>query len=359
MTSPTAHFSEALDSIKFSPSPSARRCQQLSTSQEPLNLRISRPMEAAARRNRPLKGTANAFLAAIAQNAGTGMTSLLYSTYLGGTQSDSGLSISFVAPNALYIAGKTTSWDFPWLNNSQPFNGNEDAFVAKLDPTSSGPASLIYATPLAGTALPGGTAVTDGNAIAAGVSGNVYVAGRSTSSDFPRAGNPGNGMQLTCASCQELPPVADAFLLAFQENPTPAPSVSFTAPRLNFGAQAVGAQNIPPLFAAVVNTGSAPITVAAFAIGGPNQSDFSLVGTDPCVGTQLQPRGTCEFEVAFSPSIVGPEQSFLSVQDDAPGSPQVLALAGIGNGPLAVVSTSSLLFNPQPQGSASDFQDVE
>ena len=87
------------------------------------------------------KGSANAFFSAIAQNATTGMTSLLYSTYLGGTQSDSGLSIAALAPNALYISGKTTSWDFPWLNNLQPFTGNEDAFVAKFDPTAAGPAS--------------------------------------------------------------------------------------------------------------------------------------------------------------------------------------------------------------------------
>ena len=94
------------------------------------------------------KGSANAFFSAIAQDATTGMTSLLYSTYLGGTQSDSGLSVAALAPNALYISGKTTSWDFPWFNNLQPFTGNEDAFVAKFDPTAAGPASLIYATPL-------------------------------------------------------------------------------------------------------------------------------------------------------------------------------------------------------------------
>jgi hypothetical protein len=126
-----------------------------------------------------LKGTAkrsaNAFFSAIGQDATTGMTSLLYSTYLGGTQSDSGLSVLSVAPTAVYVAGKTTSWDFPWLNNLQPFTGNEDAFVAKLNPTVAGQASLIYATPLAGTAPPGGTAVTDGNAGAAGSSGRCML----------------------------------------------------------------------------------------------------------------------------------------------------------------------------------------
>jgi hypothetical protein len=305
-----------------------------------------------------LKGTANAFFSAIGQNPATLLTSLLYSTYLGGTQSDSGLSVSFVSPNALYVSGKTTSWDFPWLNNFQPFTGTEDAFVVKLDPTSDGAASLLYATPLAGTAPPGGTAVTDGNAVAASTSGQVYVAGRSTSADFPRAPNPGNGLQIICASCQELPPAADAFVVAFQESAAPAPSVSFSALRIIFPAEAVGAQNIPPLFASVINTGDAPLTISNFGVSGPNLTDFAIVGTDPCIGRPLQPHASCTFEVAFTPSVVGPEEAFLTVQDDAAGSPQVLSMVGVGNGPLAVLSSLSLVFADQPQGSISNAQTV-
>ena len=304
------------------------------------------------------KGTANSFFAAIAQNATTGMTSLLYSTYLGGTQSDFGLSVSAVAPTAVYITGKTTSWDFPWLNNFQPFNGNEDAFVAKFDPTSAGAASLIYATPLAGTAPPGGTAITDGNAIAADELGQVYVAGRSTAADFPRAGNPGNGFQPVCASCQQLLPAADAFVSAIQESSIPAPSVSFSSLNINFGAQSVGAQNIPPLFASLINTGDAPLTVSSIAIAGPASSSFSFVGSDPCIGTPLPPRATCSFEVSFSPMAVGPAEAFATVTDDAPGSPQVLAIVGLGAGPLAVLSTSNIDFGAQPQGSSSSSQTV-
>jgi hypothetical protein len=296
------------------------------------------------------KGSANAFLSAIAQNATTGMTSLLYSTYLGGTQSDSGLSIAALAPNALYISGKTTSWDFPWLNNLQPFTGNEDAFVAKFDPTASGPASLIYATPLAGTALPGSTAVTDGNAVAADLLGDVYIAGRSTSADFPRGVNLSTGLQSICSSCQELPPAADAFVLAFHESANSAPSLSFTTRNINFGAQPVGAQNIPPLFSAFINTGDAPLNVSNIALSGPNISSFSIVGSDPCIGAPMAPRATCSFEISFSPTAVGPAEAFATITDDAPGSPHVLSVVGIGSGALAVISTSSLSFGSQPQG---------
>ena len=304
------------------------------------------------------KGSANAFFSAIAQDATTGMTSLLYSTYLGGTRSDAGLSISAVAPDKVYIAGKTTSWDFPWLNNLQPFTGNEDAFVAKFDSTAAGPASLIYATPLAGTAPPGGTAVTDGNAIAADTSGNVYVAGRSTSADFPRAANLSNGFQPICTSCQQLPPAADAFILAFQESAASAPGLSFTTLNINFGAQPVGAQNVPPLFSALINTGDAPLNVSNIALSGPNVSSFALVGSDPCIGTPMPPRATCSFEISFSPTAVGSAEAFATITDDAPGSPHVLSVVGIGSGALAVLSTTSLSFANQPQGSISPVQAV-
>ncbi len=299
------------------------------------------------------KGSANAFFSAIAQNATTGMTSLLYSTYLGGTQSDSGLSVAALAPNALYISGKTTSWDFPWFNNLQPFTGNEDAFVAKFDPTAAGPASLIYATPLAGTAPPGNTAVTNGNAIAADLLGNVYVAGRSTSADFPSGVNLSTGLQSICSSCQQLPPAADAFVLALHESANSAPSLSFNTLNMNFGAQPVGAQNIPPLFSALINTGDAPLNVSNIALSGPNISSFSIVGSDPCIGTPMPPRATCSFEISFSPTAVGPAEAFATITDDAPGSPHVLSVVGIGSGALAVLSSTSLSFGNQPQGSIS------
>ena len=109
--------------------------------------------------------TGNAFLTVVAQNPTTGLTSLAYSTYLGGSNSDSGQPVALVSTpnqvtvsNTVYLAGVAGSWDFPWHDNLQPFNGTGDAFIAKLDPTSSGAASLIYATPLGGTAPAGGAA---------------------------------------------------------------------------------------------------------------------------------------------------------------------------------------------------------
>jgi hypothetical protein len=67
----------------------------------------------------------------------------------------------------------------------------------------------------------------------------------------------------------------------------------------------------------------------------------------------MQPRATCSFEVSFSPASVGPAEAFVTVTDDAPGSPHVLSVVGIGSGPLAVPSPTSISFANQPQGSIS------
>jgi hypothetical protein len=300
-----------------------------------------------------LKGTTNAFLAAISQDASIGKTSLTYSTYLGGGKSDRGLSVAVTAANFTYVAGETTSYDFPWLDNFQPFNGDEDAFIAKLDPTEAGAASLVYASPLGGTAPPGATAVAGGHAIAADSAGHLFLVGRTTAADFPRAGNPGNGFQPVCTSCQTSPPAADAFVVAFQESGAVSPSVSFTVARINFGPQPIGVQNDPPLFAGLVNTGNAPLNVANLGINGPNASDFALILTEACMTVPIPPGPACSFEVAFLPSTVGPEKGFLTFTDDGPGSPQVLELLGIGSGPLAVPSPASLEFGNQPTGTSA------
>jgi centrosomal CEP192-like protein len=300
-----------------------------------------------------LKGTTNAFLSVISQNAMTGLTSLAYSSYIGGSETDTGKSVFFAAVNQIYLTGTTTSWDFPWQDNFQPFNGDSGAFVTMLDPTSAGALSLLYSTPLGGTAPVGMTAGSNGNAIAADASGNVYVAGATSTADFPLAANPANGIQPTCASCQLSPPENDAFVVQITPSAAANPSVSFLAANLNFGHQNVGMTNIPPLPVGIVNSGDAPLTISSVAITGPNSGDFIAVNPAPCLASPITPGSSCSFEVQFTPNVVGAEGAFLSVMDNAPGNPQVFALLGAGLGPLAVASPPSINFGSVPAGATS------
>ncbi len=303
-----------------------------------------------------LSGASNAFLSVIGQNP-AGATSLLYSTYLGGEQNDSGLSVWFAQTNQIYISGSTTSANFPALFNFQPFSGDQDAFVTELDPTSAGAASLIFSTPLGGTSAGGATATALGNAVVTDAEGNVYLAGSTTAGNFPLAGNSNSGAQSTCASCQQTPPVNDAFLVEIAPSSAPLPSVTLktaeNGPKLNFGSQPVGSQNIPPQAIAVYNTGDAPLSISSITLVGTNSADFSLQGPLACTTVPIPPGGYCSFEVGFVPSLVGPEATFVTFTDNAPPGSQALEAVGSGAGPLAVVSSATLNFGNQPDGTTT------
>ncbi|MCP4215555.1 MAG: hypothetical protein GY765_12955 [bacterium] len=103
----------------------------------------------------------------------SGASCLLYSTYMGGAEEDSGLGIALGAGGTVYVAGGTYSADFPIFKQYLPYQGtdtsNFNTFVAGLDTTKSGAAAILYSTYL-------GT-ITEGRGIAADAAGNVYVTG--------------------------------------------------------------------------------------------------------------------------------------------------------------------------------------
>ena len=114
---------------------------------------------------------------------------LNYSTYLGGLLFDGGLRIAVDSACNAYVAGVTTSANFPTVSAFQPHSGGGTCylrggpmipcphpFVAKLDPTGT---KLVYSTFLGGT----GTDVPTG--IAVDSSRNAYLTGSTDSSDFP------------------------------------------------------------------------------------------------------------------------------------------------------------------------------
>jgi hypothetical protein len=103
---------------------------------------------------------------------------LLQSTYLGGSSSDSAYSIAIDSEDNVYVAGSTTSSDFPGAVGSiQPtLGGGEDGFVSKFNSTMT---SILQSTYL------GGSGEDSIASVAIDFSGNVYVAGSTTSSNFP------------------------------------------------------------------------------------------------------------------------------------------------------------------------------
>lgn len=102
---------------------------------------------------------------------------LIYSTYLGGDEHDHGYGIAVDASNNAYVTGYTDSPNFPIQNPYQANRAGElDVFVTKLSTAGN---ALVYSTYL------GGAGEDYSNAIAIDASGNAYVSGPTYSADFP------------------------------------------------------------------------------------------------------------------------------------------------------------------------------
>ncbi|WP_348304063.1 SBBP repeat-containing protein [Methanothrix sp.] len=102
---------------------------------------------------------------------------LAYSTYLGGSSDDSGLSLALDSSGNAYVTGYTASTNYPTKDPLQASNaGSNDVFVAKINSAGS---ALSYSTYLGG----GGYDYAKG--IAVDSSGNAYVTGYTASTNFP------------------------------------------------------------------------------------------------------------------------------------------------------------------------------
>ena len=120
-------------------------------------------------------GGADTFIAKINVSG----SSLVYSTYLGGSSGDVGYGIAVDTSGNAYIAGNTGSTNFPTSSPIQGVNGgNGDAFITKINASGS---SLVYSTYL------GGSDGDSGNGIAVDSSGNAYITGGTYSTNFPVA----------------------------------------------------------------------------------------------------------------------------------------------------------------------------
>jgi uncharacterized repeat protein (TIGR01451 family) len=145
-----------------------------------------------------LTGSQNVYIAKINPS----ISAIEYVTYLGGSGADSPAGIAVDGAGDAYLAGTTTSANFPVSSipyQSSPeagSTGTEHVFVTKLNPAATSP--LIYSSYLSGS----------GNDVASGMtidgSGNIYVTGTTTSTLPSDVGTP-TGHQFPSTSLPSVP----------------------------------------------------------------------------------------------------------------------------------------------------------
>ncbi len=101
---------------------------------------------------------------------------ILYSTYLGGAAEEVGYGIAVDSIGSAYVAGFTSSVNFPTQNPYQTDQPGTDVFVAKFNSSGN---ELTYSTYI------GGTGDDYGGGVAVDRNGHAYVAGTTWSSDYP------------------------------------------------------------------------------------------------------------------------------------------------------------------------------
>ncbi len=106
------------------------------------------------------------------------LVNLLSSTFIGGSGDDDPAALYIDDSGKVFISGRTTSDDFPVSTGAYGtvYNGSADAFVLSLDSSLSN---------LSASTLLGGTDSDSASSVITDSSGSVYIAGGSSSSDFP------------------------------------------------------------------------------------------------------------------------------------------------------------------------------
>jgi len=268
----------------------------------------------------------------------SGASSLKYSTFFGGSGSDTGFGIRADGNGNAYVGGTTASGDFPITPLALPStipNGNGTPFVVKLSPSGNGAADRIYASYVGGSG--DGADADQGFAIAIDATGNAYITGATSSSDMPTT---------TGAFQPALSGTSDAFVAKL---PLLLPVV-VSPLSLDFGTQLVGATTAPQTVTLTNNNPTALTinSIAVVAIAPPAASTDYAISNNTC-GASLAAGASCTVDVTFKPSVTGAETANLVFTDVDISSPQSVSLTGTGtnSAPVVMFTPTSLTFPGQ------------
>jgi len=252
---------------------------------------------------------------------GSGPSSLIYSTYLGGTGSlgEAGLGIAVDSLKQAYVSGFTSSSDFPKTTGApQTSRQGLNAFVTVLNPTGTSP--VLFST------FWGGVGREDGFAIALDTASppNIYLTGDTSSTPSTPYVPSATAFQNTLSG-----PV-DAFVTKF--SPASAAGAVAVAPTsLAFGSQTVNTTSTAQTVT-LTNGAAVALTISSISFTGTNGSDFNETNACPLSPATLAAGANCTLSVTFTPTTTAAESATLVINDVSAGASlqQTVTLTGSG-----------------------------
>jgi hypothetical protein len=298
-------------------------------------------------------------------------SALVFSTYLGGMNTDAGAAIALDQFQSIYAAGETNSSDFPVASAFQPAYGGGncvngpcfDGYLAKLQivPLSVAPIALTFSQNVGSTSAPQNLTISNASAQAIPITSISTATGFSQTNTCSAAIPAGSSCIVSVSFSPTVTGPASGSLavnftgtggtLSVPLTGTGTQPIAAAAPAsLQFASQAIGS----PSAAQVVtlsNTGSGALSISSIDVSG----DFSQ--TNAC-GTSIAAGSNCSISVVFTPQAAGVRNGQITINDNSSSTPQTVSLAGTGSGAVTGLTPASVQFSPQTVGTISAAQTV-
>jgi hypothetical protein len=298
---------------------------------------------------------------------------LVYSTYLGGDETDFGQAIAVDASGNAYVTGSAASHNFPVIAGAiQAARGGGvpagDAFVAKITPddvpaVALFPQTLTFSDRATGFTSPAQT-VTLINSGSAPLSITSIVA----NGDFGQTNGCGSSVAAGGATCTiditftpsetgtrtgDVTITDDAagtlhVISLTGTGITPSPAVTLSPLPLTFPDQTFGITSAVQTIT-LTNSGTAGLTITSIAVSG----DFAQTNNCPVSPATVAVDGTCTIDVTFTPTATGARTGTITVTDDATGSPHTVSLSGNGIAVFSLSATATSVIVTRGTDSAS------